>query len=57
VIEKIKVAVHSAARKNQKIAMFHFQVLKNADELVESIQRDFAGKSRFQKLLQPSSQK
>ena len=32
-IEKIKAAVHGAAVKNQKIAMFHFQVLKNADEL------------------------
>jgi hypothetical protein len=34
VIEQIKAAVHRAAGKNQKIAMFHFQVLKNADELV-----------------------
>ena len=33
VIEQIKAAVHSAGGKNQKIAMFHFQVLKNADEL------------------------
>jgi hypothetical protein len=33
VIEQIKAAVHSAAGKNQKIAMFHFQVLKNADDL------------------------
>jgi hypothetical protein len=33
VIEQIKAAVHGAAGKNQKIAMFHFQVLKNADEL------------------------
>lgn len=32
-IEQIKAAVHSAAGKNQKIAMFHFQVLKNAGEL------------------------
>ena len=32
-IEQIKTAVHRAAEKNQKIAMFHFQVLKNADEL------------------------
>jgi hypothetical protein len=33
VIEQIKAAVLRAAGKNQKIAMFHFQVLKNADEL------------------------
>jgi len=33
VIERIKSAVHGAAAKNQKIAMFHFQVLKNADDL------------------------
>lgn len=32
-IEEIKKAVHEAARGNQKIAMFHFQVLKNADAL------------------------
>jgi hypothetical protein len=32
-IEQIKAALHRAAGKNQKIAMFHFQVLKNADEL------------------------
>ncbi|MFZ0912792.1 MAG: hypothetical protein WBQ76_07955 [Candidatus Korobacteraceae bacterium] len=32
-IERIKTAVQRAAGKNQKIAMFHFQVLKNADEL------------------------
>lgn len=32
-IEEIKTAVHCAAGKGQKIAMFHFQVLKNADEL------------------------
>jgi hypothetical protein len=33
VIEQIKAAVHRAAGNNQKIAMFDFQVLKNADEL------------------------
>jgi hypothetical protein len=33
VIEKIKAAVHGAAAKNQKVAMLHFQVLKNADDL------------------------
>jgi hypothetical protein len=33
VIEQIKAAIHLAAGRNQKIAMFHFQVLKNADEL------------------------
>ena len=32
-IEQIKAALHRAAGKNQKIAMFHLQVLKNADEL------------------------
>jgi len=35
VIEQIKAAVHGAAEKNQKIAMFHFQVLKNADALAD----------------------
>ncbi len=33
VIEQIKAAVHRATAKNQKLAMFHFQVLKNADDL------------------------
>jgi hypothetical protein len=32
-IEQIKAAIHRAARKNQEIAMFHFHMLKNADEL------------------------
>jgi hypothetical protein len=32
-IENIKNAVQAAASDNQKIAMFHFQVLKNAKEL------------------------
>ena len=32
-IEQIKAAVQAATAKNQKLAMFHFQVLKNADEL------------------------
>ena len=32
-IDQIKAAVHNAARGNQKIAMFHYQVLKNAKEL------------------------
>ena len=29
----IKNAVHTAAAGNQKIAMFHFQILKNAEAL------------------------
>lgn len=32
-IEEIKAAIQRSAVTNQKIAMFHFQVLKNADEL------------------------
>lgn len=32
-IEQIKAAIHHAAGKNQKMAMFHFQVLKDADQL------------------------
>ena len=32
-IERIKKAVHDAALGKQKIAMFHFQVLKNATAL------------------------
>ncbi len=34
-IEQIKAAVHGAAAKKQKLAMFHFQVLKNADDLAD----------------------
>lgn len=34
-IEQIKTAIHRAAGKKQKIAMFHFQVLKNADKLAD----------------------
>ena len=33
--EQIKAAIHRAAGNSQKIAMFHFQVLKNADELAD----------------------
>lgn len=32
-IDDIRKAVHAAAGSNQKIAMFHFQVLKHAREL------------------------
>jgi hypothetical protein len=32
-IEDIKAAIHSATGKSQMTAMFHFQVLKNADDL------------------------
>lgn len=32
-IEEIKKAVYDAALESQKMAMFHFQVLKNAAEL------------------------
>ena len=32
-VDEIKAAVHGAASSNQKIAMFHFQVLKNAKAL------------------------
>jgi hypothetical protein len=41
VIEQIRAAIHRAAEKNQKIAMFHFQVLKNADELAGIDPRGF----------------
>ncbi len=33
VIDEIRAAVHGAAAQKQKIAMFHFQVLKNAAQL------------------------
>jgi hypothetical protein len=33
-IEQIKAAIRGAEAKKQKLAMFHLQVLKNADELV-----------------------
>ena len=39
--EQIKAAIHRAAGTNQKIAMFHFQVLKNADELAEIESKGF----------------
>lgn len=32
-IEQIRTDLHQAERKNQKIAMFHYQVLIHADEL------------------------
>lgn len=32
-VHEIKKAVHTAALSNQKIAMFHFQILKNASAL------------------------
>jgi hypothetical protein len=32
-IEQIKKAIHDAAGGSQKIAMFHFQILKHAEEL------------------------
>ena len=41
VIDQIRAAVHTAAGKNQKIAMFHFQVLKNAKELDGLNPREF----------------
>jgi hypothetical protein len=32
-IEEIKKAIQDAAQEKQKIAMFHFQVLRHADKL------------------------
>jgi hypothetical protein len=40
-IEEIRKAVHDAALENQKIAMFHFQVLKNANALEDVGPEDF----------------
>ena len=40
-IEQIKSAVNRAVESNQKIAMFHYQVLKNADELEGSDPKGF----------------
>lgn len=52
VIEEIKKAVHEAALGNQKIAMFHFQVLKNAVALEsvnpESFCRDIGVPKTYQ---------
>jgi hypothetical protein len=58
-IEQIKAAVHGAVGTNQKTAMFHFQVLKNADELADidpkgfckeiSVEESFA--SEFRKMI------
>ena len=33
IVKSIEEAVHNAARENKKIAMFHYQILINADEL------------------------
>ena len=40
-IEQIKAAVRGAAVKKQKLAMFHLQVLKNADDLADFSPKDF----------------
>lgn len=58
-IEEIRQAVHDAALGNQKIAMFHYQVLKNAVALEgvdpESFCRDIGVprtyKTEFRKML------
>lgn len=51
-IEEIRKAVHDAALGNQKIAMFHFQVLKNAAALEgvdpESFCRDIGVPKTYQ---------
>lgn len=54
-IEQIKSAVQGAAGKNQKIAMFHYQILKNADELDGLIRNASAKKSQSPNLSRPSS--
>ena len=40
-IGEIKKAVHEAASRKHKIAMFHFQVLKHASELKQVDPRQF----------------
>jgi len=58
-IEEIRKAVHDAALANQKIAMFHFQILKNAAALksvdAESFCREIGVpdtyKTEFRKML------
>ncbi len=40
-IERIKEAIHRAESTSQKVAMLHFQVLKNADELAGFDPRGF----------------
>jgi hypothetical protein len=40
-IEQIKSAIRGAAIKKQKLAMFHLQVLKNADDLAGLNPKDF----------------
>ena len=51
-IDEIKAAVHGAAAGNQKIAMFHFQVLKNATALegmnAEAFCREIAVPATYQ---------
>jgi hypothetical protein len=49
VVDDIKKAVHTAAGSSQKIAMFHFQVLKHAKELEGINAKAFARKSAFQR--------
>jgi hypothetical protein len=41
VIEQIKAAINGAVGNNQKSAMFHFQVLKNADYLAGFDPKEF----------------
>ncbi|MBK7053009.1 MAG: hypothetical protein IPH54_21345 [Rhodoferax sp.] len=43
-IEEIRQAVHNAALGKQKIAMFHFQVLRNAAALEGSDPASFCAK-------------
>ncbi len=56
-IEEIKKAVHDAALGNQKSAMFHFQVLKNADVLADVDPESFCRKIGVPKTYQTEFRK
>ena len=50
-IEQIKAAVRSATVKKQKLAMFHLQVLKNADDPASLNPKDFCKRSIGSRIL------
>ncbi|HET7675032.1 MAG TPA: transcription factor [Gammaproteobacteria bacterium] len=41
--EEIRNEIHKAAAEDQKVAMLHFQVLKNARQLANTDAKEFCG--------------
>lgn len=56
-IAEIKAAVHGAAAGNQKIAMFHYQVLRNANSLDSSNSEAFCAAINVPKTYQTEFRK